>query len=92
MTKCGLDDRDLIPERGKAFVFTTKFTGLVPVELNVYWISLKQFLKISIPSYTTRLGCGRVRTTYAHNNYKYLSIIVFVLLLEIIILCEYVRG
>jgi hypothetical protein len=79
---------------GKGISFITKFTALMPVELTVHWISLKQFLRIPVPSYTTRFGCGRVRTPYVQNNYKYLLIIVFILLLLLgsIILCKNMTG
>lgn len=92
MTSYGLGDRALIPVREKAFALTTKFTALVPVELTVCWMSLKQFLKIPTPSYTMRLGCGRVKTLYAQNNYKYSSINAFVSLLESNRVYEYVQG
>jgi hypothetical protein len=78
--------------REKAFALTTKLTALVPLALTLYWMPLKQFLKIPIPSYTTRSGCGRVRTLYAQNNYKYSSITAFVSLLESNPVYEYVRG
>jgi hypothetical protein len=74
--------QEFFPERGKSFLFATKFTALVPMQLYMHWISLKELLGISILSYTTRLRYGRVRTPRAENNYRHLSIIVFTSLLE----------